>query len=238
MRLLTRCCRTAAAQPAASHWKAGPFIFPTCSPILNTVSAKNTNGDLVIAPSFSVPLLREGTAIGVFVAHSRRGRTIRRQTDRRCATTFADQAVIAIENVRLFDELNRRARANCTEALEQQTATSEVLNVISSSLNNTQPVFDAIVCRGLELFADAAITIALLRATRWWLLPSPTPTRNEPKLYGSGCQSRSRASSCTLLPLSTAGLSIFPMWIARPPIWRPVPRTSGQVVSAPSPSFR
>jgi GAF domain-containing protein len=79
----------------------------------------------------SVPLLRENEAIGVLVLRRIEARPFTaKQID--LATTFADQAVIAIENVRLFDEVQARTR-ELSESLEQQTATSEVLGVISSS---------------------------------------------------------------------------------------------------------
>ena len=89
----------------------------------------------------AVPMVHEGRGVGV-IAVSRR--EIRRFTDENLALleTFADQAVIAIENVRLFKELEARNR-DLTEALEQQTATSEVLRVISSSPTDLRPVFDA-----------------------------------------------------------------------------------------------
>src|SRR5262249_16954104 len=97
----------------------------------------------------SVPLIREGVAIGVIQLFCTE---VRPFTERQVELlkTFADQAVIAIENVRLFRELQTSNR-ELTTALDKQTATSDILRVISRSQTDVQPVFDSIVNSAVRL---------------------------------------------------------------------------------------
>ena len=97
----------------------------------------------------AVPLMREELAIGVINLHRAEAQLF---TERQVALleTFADQAVIAIENVRLFTELQASNR-ELTTTLDQQTATAEILQVISSSPTDAQPVFDALVRAAVRL---------------------------------------------------------------------------------------
>ena len=105
----------------------------------------------------AVPMLKQDELIGLFFMWRTE---VRAFTDKQIdlVATFADQAAIAIENARLLNELQSR-NADLTEALEQQTATSEILRVISRSPTDVQPVFDVIVehaCRLCDgVFANA-----------------------------------------------------------------------------------
>jgi GAF domain-containing protein len=91
----------------------------------------------------AVPLVREGTALGVISLRRNRNEPF---SERQMAlvTTFADQAVIAIENARLF-EAEQASKCELQESLQHQIATSDVLSVISKSPHALQPVLDAII---------------------------------------------------------------------------------------------
>ena len=109
------------------------------------VSAWQASFQTVLA----VPLLREGVPVGAIGLWRREVQPFS-EKQIKLVETFAAQAVIAIENVRLFKELEARNSA-LTESLEQQTVTSEILRVISSSPTDAQPVFDAIAANAARL---------------------------------------------------------------------------------------
>jgi len=113
-----------------------------------------------------VPLLREGSPIGVL--HVVR-KTVRPFSDKQIelVETFADQAVIAIENVRLFDEVQARTR-ELSESLERQTATSEVLQVVSSSPGELKPVFDAMLRNAVRICGAKYGMLSLCKGEEAW----------------------------------------------------------------------
>jgi GAF domain-containing protein len=154
------------------HQKRGAFQAVPGTPLHQLWHTKNVvhTADDAGGPSSSarlggarshlaVPMLKDDALVGSIIIYRQE---VRPFTDKQIEliTNFAAQAVIAIENTRLLNELRQRTD-DLSEALEQQTATSGILSVISNSLSDTQPVFEAIVESGLRLFPGAMVIVAL-----------------------------------------------------------------------------
>ena len=164
-RATPRCCSSRAWRSTApGSGRASPPARPCASSIPRTRLSRTTwcatcgrargYRSLVLTP-----LRREGASIGMLTVTRRDpGQFAPHQIE--LLRTFADQAVIAIENVRLFNETQ--------EALEQQTATAEVLQVISSSVADAAPVFEKILDSCERLFATDQLVLFARRRRRAW----------------------------------------------------------------------
>src|SRR5262249_26286720 len=117
-----------------------------------------------IRTNLGVPLLKETELIGAIAIHRREVRPFT-ENQIKLLETFADQAVIAIENVRLFKELQTRNR-DLTTALDRQTATADVLRIIAQSPTELQPVLDAIATSAVRLCAASDAVIERLEGDR------------------------------------------------------------------------
>ena len=128
-------------------------------PLIETTypAARANQQRLRFRATLAVPLMREGGAYGAIFLHREEPRAFR-SGQVALVETFARQAAIAIENVRLFNETK--------QALDHQTATAEILRVISGSINDTQPVFDAIVSSCHRLFSDSRVVLNLAKGNQ------------------------------------------------------------------------
>jgi GAF domain-containing protein len=134
--------------------------------------------------ALGVPLMREGTPIGAFfLSRAKVEPFTQQQID--LVTTFADQAVIAIENVRLFEAEQQRTR-ELTESLEQQTATSEVLKAIGSSFGELQSVFQTMLENATRICGAKFSLLLLLEGNAYRYVA----LHGAPPAFAESCQRR------------------------------------------------
>jgi signal transduction histidine kinase/CheY-like chemotaxis protein len=143
-----------------------PDIF--ADPAFGVTAAHRSEG---VRTVLAVPMLREDALVGVITTWRRE---VRPFTDKQIQLLqiFASQALIALDNVRLFRELETRNR-EIGEALEQQTATAEILRVISSSPTDAGPVFETIV-RSAARLCNASFAFVMLEDNGWLSLAART----------------------------------------------------------------
>jgi two-component system, NtrC family, sensor kinase len=142
--------------------------------------SRETGRILGIRGLLAVPMLHDGEAVGAIVVTRREpGRFAAPEVS--LLKTFADQAVIAIENVRLFKELQEKNR-ELSEALDQQTATSDILRVLSSSPTEVQPVFDAIVLNASRLCGGEYAIVTRYDGEMMHLVAQHNPRRGAAEL--------------------------------------------------------
>ena len=132
--------------------RAKQFRFPTSKPT-RSIKLIKARSSATFARSSGVPLLREGAPIGVFIMTRN---AVQPFTDKQIelVTTFADQAVIAIENVRLFDEVQARTR-ELTRSVEELRALGEVSQAVNSTLD-LETVLTTIVAKAAQLSGTEA----------------------------------------------------------------------------------
>ena len=174
---------------------------------------------LAYAPRLTVPLIQAGEAIGVI---NIRRDEVRPFADREIdlLKTFADQAVIAIENTRLFEEVQART-TELQESLEYQTATGDVLSVISRSPNELQPVLEAIVETAQRLCQSDRALFFQLRDGRYHLAAERGTDPEFLAWLREHPMSPEPGSGSTVGQAARSGVrSTFPMWRPNPNITR------------------
>ncbi len=167
-----------------------------------------------------VPLLRDGTPIGVIaVTRVEPGPFVEHHVQ--LLQTFADQAVIAIENVRLFDEVQARTR-DLEESLQQQTATADVLKVISASPGELEPVFQALLANAVHL-CEAEFGMLFLfeenefRAVGKWNLPPAYSEFLGKNTIGFDPRTPVGRAAITKQPVQVADILVDQSYIVRHP---------------------